>query len=137
MSRPILLDTCAALWMSDPGKLNPAAEAELQAAQRGELQAFVSPITAWEVGMLVAKGRLALSSAPLHWFQALQEDGLGLAPLNADLLVASSFLPGRLHGDPADRVLAATARSLGCRLMTRDRPLLAYAAAGHIQALPC
>jgi PIN domain nuclease of toxin-antitoxin system len=49
----------------------------------------------------------------------------------------SSFLPGSIHNDPADRIIAATAREYGFTVMTRDRALLAYAAEGHLSALAC
>jgi PIN domain nuclease of toxin-antitoxin system len=74
---------------------------------------------------------------PGSWFQALVESGLKWAPLTPEVLIDSSFLPGTIHGDPADRILAATARAFGYRLMTRDRALLAYAEAGHLQAVAC
>jgi len=60
-----------------------------------------------------------------------------LADMSPDVLIASSFLPGTPPRDPADRILAATAREYGYRLMTRDTPLLAYARQGHLQALAC
>ena len=53
------------------------------------------------------------------------------------LLLRSSFLPGSPTGDPADRILAATAREYGFTLVTRDRALLAYGEQGHIRALAC
>jgi PIN domain nuclease of toxin-antitoxin system len=46
-------------------------------------------------------------------------------------------LPGKLHRDLADRLLVATARDLGARLVTRDERILAYAAQGHLDAIPC
>ena len=60
-----------------------------------------------------------------------------LAELSPQILIASSFLPGDPPGDPADRILAATAREYGYTLVTRDRPLLDYAKQGHLQALAC
>jgi PIN domain nuclease of toxin-antitoxin system len=98
---------------------------------------FVSPISAWEIAMLVAGCRLALSAEPEVWFRALLDAGIGLAPLTPEVLSRSSFLPGEIHGDPADRILASTARMFDYRLMTRDRRLLDYAAEGHIHALAC
>jgi PIN domain nuclease of toxin-antitoxin system len=53
------------------------------------------------------------------------------------VLVGSSFLPGPALRDPADRIIAATARTFDLRLMTRDRPLLEFASAGHVQAIAC
>ena len=100
-------------------------------------QVLVSPITAWEIGLLVAKGRLALSLPPLSWFEQVLELGVDLAPMTPDILVASSSLPGPPLRDPADRIIAATARAMGYRLMTRDRPLLDFAASGQVAAIPC
>ena len=60
-----------------------------------------------------------------------------LTPLTAGQAVASGCLPGDLHDDPGDRLLAATARDLGAALVTRDARLLAYAEQGHMQALAC
>ena len=97
----------------------------------------MSPITAWELGLLVSKGRISLSREPVAWFDALLATGVELAPLAPSILIGSSFLPGAMLRDPADRILAATARALDYRLMTRDERLLEYAAAGHIAAIAC
>src|SRR4029450_10204712 len=97
---------------------------------------FVSPITAWEVGLLVARGRIALPSSPKSWFdQLLRAPMLSLADLPPSVLIDSSFLPNELFRDPADRILVATAREFGLALITRDRALLSYAAAGHVKAI--
>ena len=135
---PILLDTCAALWLStrEIGLKPPALDAIVE-AEKADVSILVSPITAWEVGQLVARGRLSLSLTPQHWFSALLESGARLAEMSSDTLIASSFLPASDLRDPADRILAATARRNGYRLMTRDRPLLAYGQAGHLNAIPC
>lgn len=87
--------------------------------------------------MLVAKGRLALSLSPLIWFEQVLDLGVDLAPLTPEILIASSNLPGPQLRDPADRIIAATARSFGYRLMTRDQPMLDFAAAGHATAIAC
>jgi PIN domain nuclease of toxin-antitoxin system len=135
--RPILLDTCAAIWISQAEPLAQAAEQALAAADMSPGAVLVSPITAWEIGILVARGRIALSREPTGWFQALIDAGVALAPMSPDMLVASSFLPGATLRDPADRILAATARAMNYRLMTRDQRLLDFAAAGHLTALAC
>lgn len=138
MSRvPILLDTCAAIWASEAQGLSRGAQDVIEQAERDRVPLFVSPITAWEMGMLVAKGRVALLASPLVWFAGLLEAGVELADLSPSILVDASFLPHSRLRDPADRVVAATARALGYRIMTRDRPLLDYAAAGHVQAIAC
>lgn len=135
--RPILLDTCAAIWLSNSSALTEEAEDILQEAQQIGRQILLSPITAWEVGMLVSKGRLLLTLPPLKWFEAMLESGVDLAEMSPEVLVSSSTLPGDPLRDPADRIIAATARLDGYTLMTRDKPLLAFAAAGHATAIAC
>ncbi|MCF8504721.1 MAG: type II toxin-antitoxin system VapC family toxin [Caulobacter sp.] len=138
MSRaPILLDTCAAIWAAAAHGLSQNALQALELAERDRVPVFVSPITAWEMGMLVAKGRVALLAPPLKWFSGLLDAGVQLAEMGPSILMDASFLPQSRLRDPADRVIAATARAQGYRIMTRDRPLLEYAAAGHIQAIAC
>jgi PIN domain nuclease of toxin-antitoxin system len=137
MTRPVLLDTCALIWIVDEGKIAPAAEAalvEMEAAPGGLL---VSPISAWEIGLLASRGRLFLSVEPRDWFRQALDAGLTLAPMPPEVLIASSFLPGSSLRDPSDRIIAATARAYRYRLMTRDRPLLDFAEAGHMEAIAC
>ena len=137
MSRPILLDTCALLWLGNDEKLLGSAGAALQEMEADADGIAASPISAWEIGQLVSRGRLRLSIDPLKWFYRNLDRGMALAPLTPSILVASSVLPAADLRDPADRILAATARELGYRLMTRDKPLLTFAANGHMQALAC
>jgi len=135
--QPILLDTCAVIWLQAGSVFRPESEAALQEAQTIGTQVLVSPITAWEIGLLVSKGRLVLSLPPLTWFEQVLDLGVDLAPLTPDILIASSQLPGPPLRDPADRIVAATARAMGYRLMTRDRPLLDFAASGQVAAIAC
>ena len=92
----------------------------------------------WEVGLLVARGRLALSMPPKAWFDAfLAQPGAELAPMPVDTLIESSFLPGAPPRDPADRIVLATARATGMKILTRDRAMLNYAGQGHAWAVEC
>lgn len=136
--QPLLLDTCAALWIVAGAPIaRPALEALREAAE-SELSLQVSPITAWEIGLLARKGRFRASVSPQRWFgQLLELPGIELCALSPSILITSSFLPGEFHGDPADRILAASAREYGFTLVTRDRALLDYAAAGHLAAMLC
>lgn len=137
MNRPILLDTCALIWVATNEKLTGGAEAALQEMEPTRGGIAVSPISAWEIGQLAARGRLRLPTDPWRWFQAVLDGGMTLALMPATVLVASSFLPsGRLR-DPADKILAATARAFDYRLMTRDQLLLDFADDGHMQAIAC
>jgi PIN domain nuclease of toxin-antitoxin system len=137
-SAPLLLDTCALIWIAEDAVISePAAEA-LNSSYRTGRPVYVSPISAWEVGMLISRGRLACLIKPQLWFRRLLgAPTLQLADMSPDLLITSSFLPGTPPRDPADRIIAATVREFGYRLMTRDRLLLDYAEQGHIQALIC
>ena len=99
---------------------------------------LVSPFTAWEVAMLVSKGRLALALNPDLWFQRFCDlPGVTLAAMPPSVLVASTTLPGQTLGGPADRILIATARAFGYVLVTRDEKILEYGAHGHVQVLAC
>jgi len=135
---PLLLDTCAAIWISEGQALPSEAVAAIERSHRSGEFIYVSPITAWEIGLLVSRGKLTSPMSPQRWFERLlQAPGLRLADMSPDVLIASSFLPGAPPRDPADRILAATAREYRYRLMTRDSPLLTYARQGHLQALAC
>jgi PIN domain nuclease of toxin-antitoxin system len=134
---PILLDTCAALWTVDDA-ISQAASDALTEAHRADQPTYVSPITAWEVGLLASRGRFSSALTPLNWFNRLLAlPNVHLSDMPPDALFASSFLPGSPPRDPADRVIVATAREFGFTVMTRDRTILEYAKDGHVFALPC
>ena len=138
MAASLLLDTCAAIWITENEELSDEAVDAMDAAYRAGAQVFVSPITAWERGLLSAGGKLRSPIQPLVWFERLIRDAkLAIAPLTPAILVDSSFLPGNIHRDPADRILISTARALDLMLITRDRPILAYANLGYVRALAC
>ena len=97
----------------------------MQATSEGGGITYISPISAWEIGMLASRGRLQLLIRPERWFSNLfHAPGVLLADMSPDLLIASSYLPGKPPRDPTDRIIAATARDLGATLVTRDRALL-------------
>lgn len=136
---PLLLDTCAALWLVEGSRVSRSAMSALADAERKGEKLSISPISAWEIGLLVSRGRINLMMRPEAYFHAmLRGPRVVLAALTPDVLIASSFLPdSRTLRDPADRIIAATAREFGYTVVTRDRALLAYCDEGHIQALEC
>ena len=138
LARPLLLDTCAAIWLMDDAYLSEPAIAALDASgDRGE-PLYVSPYMALEIGMLVSRGRLSMAMSPAQWFRRLLAVPLvTLSELSPEILIASSYLPGDPPRDPADRIVIATARELGFVVMTRDRLILDYAAKGHVAAIAC
>jgi PIN domain nuclease of toxin-antitoxin system len=133
----LLLDTCAMLFLADETRIDAEARWEIsEAAYDGRL--YLSPISAWEIGMGVSKGRLNLPLAPLDFIEEfIERMQAKLSPLTPAIMVSSSNLPGRVHGDPMDRILIATARALNLILVTSDRPILKYAEAGHLRTLAC
>jgi PIN domain nuclease of toxin-antitoxin system len=134
----LLLDTHAAVWITEGLPLASAAIEAIDAVYRSGGTIFVSAITAWEVGLLVARNRIGLSARPERWFQkVLAIPGVKLAELTPDILIESSFLPGDPPRDPADRIIIATAREIGTTLVTRDRLILKYGENGQITTLAC
>ena len=137
MTRPYLLDTCAALWLV-ADTLPAAAEAALVKADDAGLSTYVSPITAWEVGNLARKGRFASTLTPQRWFERLMSlRSAALADLSPEVLIASTELPHFPSDDPADRIIAATAREHGFTVVTRDVALLDYGKQGYLSVLEC
>lgn len=118
--------------------MSPESLNAIRAARRANLGVYISPFTVWEVGTLVAKGRVQLTLTTDVWFaELLAQPGVRLAPLTAAELLASTALPGTPPSDPANRIIAATARLHGHIVVTRDRKLLAYAQEGHIRVQAC
>lgn len=126
---PLLLDTHVWIWYLDgAGDRLPSRVAEglrTAAANEGLL---VSDISVWEVGKKVARGRLRLMPSASAWIdRAGRQPGLSFLPLDREILLGSTQLPGEVHGDPADRMLIATAALAGIPLVTADRAILEYA----------
>jgi PIN domain nuclease of toxin-antitoxin system len=138
MARPVLLDTCAAIWLMNGDPISPDSRASIRSAQSGNLGVYVSPMTAWEIATLVSKNRLRLSLSPVAWFEALLAlVGVRLAAMPPQVLIASASLPGTPPKDPVDRIIAATGRAFGYTVITRNGELTRYARAGHLELVEC
>jgi PIN domain nuclease of toxin-antitoxin system len=118
-------------------RLSAAVVDEIEdASRRGQI--LVSAISVWEVAMLEAKGRITLSRPLQEWVRAaLRAPGISLLEISPEIAIESTRLPGTAHGDPADRILIASARAVGGRLATCDGRLIGYAEQGHLVALDC
>jgi PIN domain nuclease of toxin-antitoxin system len=131
-----LLDTHVWLWIMRGATEEVSSRffSEVEDWQRRGL-AYLSPISCWEVGLLVASKQLILDS-PIEelWDRNTSQDTCRIAELTGLILFDSTRLPGDLHRDPSDRILAATARSKHLTLVTRDWRLLDYAKQGHLLA---
>jgi PIN domain nuclease of toxin-antitoxin system len=120
----VLLDTHALLWWkAGRARLSAAAAVALDSAT----SILISPISCWEVGMLVVKGRVKLDRPTRTWVDdVLAPATTGLAELTAATAVAAAELAD-FHGDPADRIIVASAQTLGIPLITKDRLIHSYA----------
>jgi PIN domain nuclease of toxin-antitoxin system len=126
---PLLLDTHVWIWAAEQREDELSARMLRlidSASQRGSV--LISAISIWEIAMLAERGRIVLSVDPLQWIEtAASVPGVRVIELTPRIAVGSAHLPGNPHADPADRILMATARDAGARLVTRDRRILQYA----------
>lgn len=96
----------------------------------------VSAISVWEVGMLESKGKIIFPIGCLEWVnKALNAPGISLAPITPEIAIESSRLPGKFHGDPADRIIAATARILGATLISHDKQIIMYGKKKYLKVI--
>jgi PIN domain nuclease of toxin-antitoxin system len=113
----IILDTHIFIWITE--ELWERVPAKIQAAIKAESVLCVSAISLWEIAMLEEKGRIVLSMPILPWFKAaLSAPKIKLLPITEEAAARSGRLA--MHGDPADRLIAATAIKYDCRLATLD-----------------
>ena len=133
MKAPLLLDTHALIWLMEGlSRLSrKARQLAEDAAKDGLLR--VSAISLWEIATLESKGRISFDRDCQTWInEMLASPGLHLVPLTPEIAVQSTRLPGTVHGDPADRILIATARVLNATLLTADTKIRDYAKAGYL-----
>jgi PIN domain nuclease of toxin-antitoxin system len=124
----IILDTHALLWWAsgDKGQLSSAAMQAIEAELNGG-QILVSSISAWELAMLVAKGRIALSMDTEEWLSVISQiEEVSFVSVDNEIAVKSVELPGEFHKDPADRIIVATARKLAAPIVTMDDKIHDY-----------
>ena len=113
----ILLDTHAWIWwLAEPRKLSrPAAR-----AIAGANEVAVSPVSCWEVAMLVKKGRLRFDRDVQTWIQqAFARPQISLAELTPRIAVEAAALDA-LGADPSDCLIVATAQVLHVPIVTKD-----------------
>ena len=122
----IILDTHAWIWwVSEPEKLSDKACAAINYARA----IGIAPISCWEIATKVAQGKLALDRPLRVWIrQALARPSVILMELSAEIAMRAGELGQQgFHGDPADRLIVATAIEHGVELVTKDRRLRSFA----------
>lgn len=129
----IVLDTHTLVWwVSDDPLLSKSARTAIEREQPdGDI--VVSSISAWEIAMLVERGKLVLSMDVGSWLSTVaQIDAVHFLPVDVEVATKSVDLPGDFHKDPADRMIVATARKLAVPLVTKDDKIRAYA---HVKTI--
>jgi PIN domain nuclease of toxin-antitoxin system len=123
----IVLDTHAWVWYaSGSAELSERSRKAIESAAVAGLL-YLSSVSALEVAMLGKRGRLQLTIDVRDWIaRAEMLPGLRIVPVDNHIAVKSVFLPPPLHSDPADRIIVATALTLGATLITRDERLRQY-----------
>ena len=124
----IVLDTHVLLWwVSGSDALSAVAEKAIKRTLAQGSEVIVSSISAWEVSMLIDKERLILSMDVESWFDEVSQiDGVRFMPVDNEIGIKSTALPGDFHKDAADRMIVATARKLAVPLVTADEKIRNY-----------
>lgn len=122
----LLLDTHVLIWLMNGNANLSKKSQELIEHARKHGTIFISAISIWEVSMLEHKQRITLNKPCLEWIKSALHYGIQLCALTPEIAVESCQLPGYSAGDPADRIIIATARIESLVLLTCDERILAY-----------
>jgi PIN domain nuclease of toxin-antitoxin system len=123
----ILLDTHVFIWyVNGNDELSKRMQSIIDSAIQSNTL-YLAAISLWEVSMLDAKKRIVLEMPCLEWInRAIKEIHLQVLSVTPTIAVESCNLPGDFHGDPADRLIVATARAEGLSLLTCDTNIVTY-----------
>jgi PIN domain nuclease of toxin-antitoxin system len=130
----VVLDTHVLIWwVNGDQQLSGPAAARIEQELGRDSSLLVSAISAWEVAMLINKGRLALAMEIQSWLAKITLiPSVKFMPVDTTLAVQSTLLPGTFHNDPADRMIVALAREQSVPLITADRKIQSY---DHVKTL--
>ena len=117
----ILLDTHALAWLvADPDRLSRPAFSAIRRARRTQ-GIGISAMSLWELALLYSRGNLvAVGTIETSVQLMVDRAGAVVKPLTAEVAALATQFPDDFPRDPADRLIAATARSEGLVLVTRD-----------------
>lgn len=113
-------------WHMRPEKLSIKVKALIADPEQYE-ELLLSVISVWEFCKLLEKGRLGISCDPEEWLDvALAMQKLRLVPLSPTIAYRSTVLPPAFSNDPADQIIAATAREENAAILTKDELMRRY-----------
>ena len=123
-SSAVVLDTHIVVWwQAKSDQLSSKARRRVESASNR----IVSPVTFWELAMLVQNGRVQLDRPTAIWVHDfLSTERIEVAELSPNIAVAAGELTD-FHGDPADRMIVASAIDAGVPLLTKDGKIRAWA----------
>lgn len=119
----ILLDTHVLVWFAEDNPHLGRKTANLTDAALQRDEVTVAAISFWEIAMLAQKGRLRLEVSPSALRRKTLEQGIDEVALSGEIGIAAAQLAD-FHGDPTDRMIVATALSIGATLITADESIL-------------
>jgi PIN domain nuclease of toxin-antitoxin system len=120
----IVLDTHVAVWLlADPSKLTETARQAIRHGIEQGQRVGCSVVSLYEIANAVRRQRLGLNYPVGEFLEAMQSK-LAIIPLTPEIAIAAAQLAKPMHGDPLDRIIAATAVVENCTLITADRKLL-------------
>ena len=119
----MILDTCGLVWLAMGGtQLSATARFAIESASG----VHVCAITAFEIGLKAASGQLGLPCDPEKWYhEVLAHHQIDEVPVDGRIALAATKLPP-IHKDPCDRIIIATAKLLGFRIVTADERFREY-----------
>jgi PIN domain nuclease of toxin-antitoxin system len=131
----LLLDTHAWIWLVLGESRISKSEFGKALLKEENVNLFVSSISLWEIAMLVSKERLKLTMDTRIWLEKfLKITHTIVLEIDPDIAVKSTSLDG-FHGDPADRIIVATAIQKKTKLVTADKSILKYCKSNKIDFL--
>ena len=131
-----LVDTHIFIWLLNGDKNLSPKICKIINKTLLEGNVYLSAISCWEIAMLEQRKRIVLATPCLEWInEGLSRSGIQILELTPAISVESCQLPDFLHGDPADRMIIASARLTGSALITKDQAMLAYGKKHHVNVM--
>lgn len=134
----ILLDIYVIIWaLIKPEELPKPIKQIISTAQEKK-QLLIASISLWEIAMLKNKKRLNIYEPTREFLQSIVNiEGIRVTDISPLIAADSASLADGFHGDPADRIITATAITEGAYLLTRDKQILSWAELVNIRTIKC